>query len=294
MVYQEPEPTPPMASLGGRTVGVLQTRHNREFAALIERHGGRPLLAPTLREVPAQDRTAVRDALGAIAASGIDIAIFQTGVGARAFFSAATESGRYEVILDRLASSIVVARGPKPLAVLHEHRVRVDRRTAEPHTTAQVMDILDSDLTGKAVLLLEFGAPNQALLDFLVSRRAKVIDVTVYGWDLPLDVAPVLRFLDQLEAGAIDITTFTSASQVENLFRIAEQKGVADKVPGWLQERTMVAAIGPVAARALGDHGVSVRIQPRRPKMVPFIRAICEHFSATATSPQQQGTDSDE
>ena len=293
MVYLESELTSPLASLGGRTVGVLQTRHNREFAALIARHGGRPLLAPTLREVPAQDRAAVRDALGAIAASGMDIAIFQTGVGARAFFSAATDAASYEVILDRLASSVVVARGPKPLAVLHEHRVRVDRRTAEPHTTAQVMELLDSDLTGEAVLLLEFGAPNQALLDFLVSRRANVIDMTVYAWDLPLDLAPVLRFLDELEAGAIDITTFTSASQVENLFRIAEHKGVADKVPGWLQQRTVVAAIGPVAARALDDRGVSVRIQPQRPKMVPFIRAICEHFSATAT-PQKQGTDSDE
>jgi len=58
-IYEETAEAASLSSLGGRTVGVLQTRHQTEFAPLIERHGGRPLLAPALREVPAEDRAAL-------------------------------------------------------------------------------------------------------------------------------------------------------------------------------------------------------------------------------------------
>ncbi len=266
-------------SLGGRLVAVLQTRHNTELAALIERHGGVPYLAPCMREVRIDDRAPLQAALERLAQIGVDLAIFQTGVGTAALFDLAVELGQDRMLAQRLANATVLERGPKPLAVLLKRGVRVDRRTVEPHTTAEVMALVDEDLSGRTVLLQHYGAPNQALVDFLRDRRAQVLEVTTYGWSLPHDLAPVRQFLCDLPKRRIHATTFTSASQVENLFQIAETDGCVAQLPGWLSERSLVASIGPVCTRALNARGVEVRVQPDRPKMVPLVKALCEYFS---------------
>src|SRR5438309_1848897 len=102
------------------------------------RRGGTPLLAPCLREVPVDDRDILHDALREIAARRLDVAVFQTGVGAAAFLDAAEQAGCADAIRERLAAAVVVERGPKPLAVLLQNGIRVDRRTRDPHTTDEV------------------------------------------------------------------------------------------------------------------------------------------------------------
>ncbi len=265
-------------SLGGRVVAVLQTRHHAVLAALIERHGGVSYLAPCMREVAIDDRVPLRAALERLAQTGLELAIFQTGVGTAALFDFAMELGQDRMLAQRLAGATVLERGPKPLAVLLKRGVRVDRRTVEPHTTVEVMALVDKDLSGRTVLLQHYGAPNQVLVNFLRNRGAQVLEVTTYGWSLPQDLAPVRRFLADLPNRRVDATTFTSASQVENLFQIAEQDGCGAQLAGWLSERSVVASIGPVCTRALSEHGVRVRVEPDRPKMVPLVKALCEYF----------------
>jgi uroporphyrinogen-III synthase len=247
---------------------------------LIERHGGIPYLAPCLREAPAEDRALLKEALELVAGQPIHMAIFQTGVGTASLFAAAAELGQDRALRDRLAAAIVVERGPKPLSVLLKHGVRIDRRTVEPHTTAEVMALIEEDLSGRMVLLQHYGVRNTALVTFLAARGANVLEVTTYNWALPHDLAPVLAFIRDLAHGRIDITTFTSASQVQNLFEIADEDGSATQLADWLRDRTVVAAIGPTTAQALAEHGITVRVQPERPKMVPLVRALCEHIRA--------------
>src|SRR5205807_4517622 len=103
---------------------------------------------------------------------------------------------------------------------------------------------------------------------------------TSYRWALPEDVSPILHFLEELAAGRVTVVAVTSASQVENLFTVAADAGCASSLPDWLNRLTTTAAIGPTSARALAERGVRVVIQPQRPKMVPFVRAIREHLGA--------------
>jgi uroporphyrinogen-III synthase len=223
----------------------------------------------------------VSAALQQAVAAPFDLAILQTGVGVRALLALADENGLREELLRRLDQAVVVARGPKPLAALLSNGVRVDRRTPDPHTTAQVIALLEDDLASKRVLVLQFGVVNDALLEVLRERGAEIVSLSPYAWDLPVDTAPVRAFLDALSGGRVDITTVTSASQVDNLFRIAEQAGISDEhLAEWLRQRTLVAAIGPVSARALEDHGVSIGLMPATPKMVPLVRALCERVEA--------------
>src|SRR5205085_9602024 len=115
------------------------------------------------------------------------------------------------------------------------------------------------------------GSANAELVDRLRRRGAEVIELFSYRWALPDDVGPILHLLQELRTGRLGVTAFTSASQVENLFTVASDAGLAGDLPGWLNERTVTAAIGPTCAGALARRGVTVVIQPERPKMVPFV-----------------------
>ena len=256
--------------LDGCTVALMQTRHAGELAALVERHGGVPVAAPCLREAAVED------------AAPLDLAVFQTGVGTDRFLTAATAAGQVAAVAARLEDAVVLARGPKPLAVLLRNRIRVDRRTSEPHTTAEVVGLVEEDLRGRRVLLQHYGSPNVDLAALLRGRGAELIEISTYHWRLPHDLEPIRRFLVRLEAHQLDLTVFTSASQVDNLFHVAELEGVDDRLATWLAERTDVAAVGPVCAAALRARGVPVRVEPVRPKMVPLVRALCDHVATGA------------
>ncbi len=269
--------------LGGRTVALMQTRHAAEIAALVERHGGVPVAAPCLREADVDDPAPVVESLAGVAAAPLDLAVFQTGVGTDRLLAAAAAAGLAGAITARLQAAVVVARGPKPLAALLRHRIRVDRRTVEPHTTGEVVRLLDGDLRGRRVMLQHHGSPNLELAALLHGRGADLVEISTYTWQLPHDLEPVRSFLARLQAGELDLTVFTSASQVDNLFQVAELEGVDDRLAGWLAGRTEVAAVGPVCAAALRARGVPVRVEPARPKMVPLVRALCEHVGAAST-----------
>jgi uroporphyrinogen-III synthase len=217
-----------------------------------------------------------------VAATPLDLAVFQTGVGTDRLLGAAEAAGLADAIAARLEAAVVLARGPKPLAVLLRRRVRVDRRTPEPHTTAEVVQLIEDDLSGRRVMLQHYGAPNVDLATLLRTRGADLVEISTYQWRLPLDIDPIRRFLVRLEAGELDLTVFTSASQVDNLFHVAELEGVDDRLAGWLGTRTEVAAVGPVCSAALRARDVPVRVEPVRPKMVPLVRALCDHVAATA------------
>ncbi|HXM54082.1 MAG TPA: uroporphyrinogen-III synthase [Candidatus Dormibacteraeota bacterium] len=258
----------------------MQTRHAHEFAALLERQGGRPLLAPCLREVRNEDDDELRATLREVVATPVHVFVFQTGVGTRALFDLAAEAGLDQALADAARQAYVVARGPKPLTVLLKLGLRVDARTPEPHTTRELRWLLEGvDLDGRRVAVQHYGSPNNELVAYLRSRAAEVMELFSYRWALPADVTPIVHFLDELAAGRVAATAFTSASQVENLFTVAEDVGRAGELPTLLNERTAVAAIGPTCARALEQRGVRILIRPERPKMVPFVRAIRDHFS---------------
>ena len=78
---------------------------------------------------------------------------------------------------------------------------------------------------------------------------------------------------DALGRDEIDLVAFTNASQVTNLFAVAEY---GDKEVSLKQslDRTLVASIGPVCSAALRKLAVRVDIEAKPPKLGPFIEAI--------------------
>src|SRR5438876_12213377 len=114
-----------MPGFDGLRVLSFESRRATEMASLITTFGGRPLVAPALREVPLESNTAALEFAAAVMRGEFDIIIFLTGVGTRTLVNAVAPAYPREKFAEALARVRVVARGPKPLAALRELQVPV-------------------------------------------------------------------------------------------------------------------------------------------------------------------------
>jgi uroporphyrinogen-III synthase len=260
--------------LKGKTVALLESRLGRELADLIEKRGAQALLAPALAEIPDIDPGEIARLLVELESRPPRAAIFQTGVGTRALFAAADSLGMTQRLLDLLSRCVVAARGPKPAGALRSRRVRIDRNAAEPYTTVEVLaSLAELPLRDERVVVQRYGETNVALERALADRGAEVVEIPVYRWALPADTRPLERLIAELEAGRVDATVFTSASQVHNLFALARRMGKEASLPANLG-RTLVASIGPVCSTALKAYAVNIALEASPPKLGPLVEAL--------------------
>ena len=138
------------ATLGGKVVAYVEARMQSEMGGLVQRHGGVPLAAPVLQEVYNTDTPEVAALIEDLCAGRVDVAVLQTGVGTNALFGAAEALGRKAEVLSALDGMTVVARSPKPAAVLRRNGVRIDLMPPEPFTSEDLIASASGmDLAGR-------------------------------------------------------------------------------------------------------------------------------------------------
>lgn len=265
--------------LEGLRVVSFESRRAAEMAELVRRHGGEPVSAPSMREVPNDENPAALDFARRLARGEIDVAIFLTGVGTRHLAAAIAAEMPHEMFGRSLAAITTVARGPKPVTALRELGLTPTITVPEPNTWRELLTAIDARLTvaGRRVAVQEYGEQNEELLEGLRSRGAEVLRVPVYRWALPEDLAPLRAAIGRVLAGEIDVALFTSATQVEHLFRVAGSDAAA---LASALTRTAVASIGPIASAALRRHGIEPDLEPEHPKMGQLVLAAAERAPA--------------
>lgn len=264
-----------MASFRGRRIGILEARRAKELKALVEKLGGRPFVAPALKETPVEDKGEVLRFIEKVLDGTVDWVVFLTGVGARALIEAAEEYGLKERFLEALNRIPVVARGPKPVAVLRGFGVRVRVVPEEPTTEGVLKALEGQDLRGRVVGIQHYGEPNPILVDGLKGMGAKVLEAQPYRWDLP-EEGPVVDLIKAILAGEVDALLVTSAPQVKHLLLMAEKHRLAGPLLEALKRRVLVAAVGPVSGRALEGFGVKVHVMPDRMTMGALVVTLAE------------------
>lgn len=270
--------------LGGRTIAFLESRRAEDLTRLIERAGGTPVGVPIIREVPVEDHGEIRGWLASLARGEFDVAIFLTGGGCRGLLERAEEYGLQPDVIDALQRVRVVARGPKPTRVLRQSDVPIAYVPPEPNTSDELLVELGGwDLAGKVVGLQVYGGPSPFLDRLRAGLRAlgaRVREVAPYRWEGPTDVGPVRDLIDRCRAGQIDALALLSSSHIDSLFAIAEDHGGGPSLREALNSpRVVIAAIGPVTARAIEEHGVQVDVLPEHPKMGHLVKALESAFS---------------
>ncbi len=262
--------------LSGLRVVSFESRRSSELAELIRAYGGEPIQAPSLREVPLADQHEALAFGEVLFARELDVVILLTGVGTRTLIAVLATRWPREEVVAALGGLTLVCRGPKPVSALKEVGLSPAIAVPEPNTWRELLVILDNRLpiAGKHVAVQEYGVRNEELLAGLQARGARVLRVPVYGWALPEDTAPLRAAIERLCAGEVEVALFTSATQADNLFRVADEMGRVDAVRTALQNRTVVASIGPITTAALQEHRVEPDLHPPHPKMGHLVAEV--------------------
>lgn len=271
----------PGPSFDQRRVLILESRRARELASIVSSYNGQPISAPSMREVPIESNTEALAFADALGRGEFDMVILLTGVGTRYLLSVIEGvRGSREPFIDSLRKTRVVARGPKPLAVLRELDVPVWLTAPEPNTWRELLGALDGradevSLKGLRIAVQEYGASNPDLLTGLAGRGARVTRVPVYQWALPEDVKPLQDACTALAAGAVDIAMFTTATQVVHLMQMAGTMGLTGGVLAGLR-RAVIASIGPTTTEELRQQGLAPDLEASHPKMGFLARESAE------------------
>jgi uroporphyrinogen-III synthase len=271
-------------SFDGLRVLALESRRATEIASLVSTFGGRPLVAPALREVPLESNIEALAFADALVRGELDIVIFLTGVGTRALVAVVEPRYSREVLAAALARTKVVVRGPKPLAVVRELRVPVWVTVPEPNTWRELLAAIDAraeerPLGGARIAVQEYGVTNTELIDALRNRGATVTRVPVYRWALPEDVEPLKTAVRAIARGEVDVMLFTTGVQVVHLWQIVAELRIEADVRRELA-RAMVVSIGPSTSEELRRHGLSVDLEPSHPKIGFLVREAAEQSAA--------------
>jgi uroporphyrinogen-III synthase len=249
----------------------LESRRGVEMGKLIGSYGGEAVIAASMREIPLESNTPALAFARSLETDGFDMVIFLTGVGARALSRVVETIYPLEKYLAALRKIAIVARGPKPVAVLREWNVPIAVTAPEPNTWRELVRALDDNaetwpLNGRRIAVQEYGVSNPELLAALAERGAHVTSVPVYEWALPADTGPLRNAIAAIARNEIDVILFTTATQADHLLQIAaemnEQSALLAALP-----RMMVASIGPTTSERLREFGIAPDMEPSHPKM---------------------------
>lgn len=271
-------------SLNGLTVVGFESRMSDATADLIRKFGGEAFPAPSIQEVPLEEREAVFDFADGLFDRAYDLVYFNTAVGTRLVFETLEAAYDLDEIRGALAEVVVVSRSPKPGRALKNHDVPIDVKAPEPHTWQEVMEMLTSDpltvpLAGKRIAIHEYGQANEKLNEALVEEGAQIESIPVYRWALPDDRQPLKNGIRALIGGEAQIALFTSRQQVVHVLEVAARHGWEKALRTALQD-VMVASVGPVTSDELRAHDLPVDFEPDRPKLAILIRDMAAYAPA--------------
>lgn len=263
--------------LRGRRVALPETREAGRLAAMLRQQGAEVVGCPLVAIVDAPDPAPVAAWLDRFLGQPCDDLILMTGEGLHRLRGFAARSGSQDAFLAALAGVRKITRGPKPAQALRELGLHPDLRAPEPTATGIVAALSGEDLRGRRVgVQLSPNLADDRLLQFLDHGGAAPDPVLPYAYVSAADDDRVAALIDQMAAGRIDIIAFTSAPQVARLFEVAQARGRAAALRTAFRT-TVIAAIGPIAAEALGRRGVAVQIMPTdRYFMKPLVSALID------------------
>lgn len=269
------------AGFNGLTVAAFESRMAAEMTRLIERHGGKPLVAPALREIPLEDNSSALRFGENLLTEGLDVLILLTGAGTTTLFEVLHSRHSKRTIADALKNTVLIARGPKPVAALKALGLQPTLTVPEPNTWIDVISTLDAHhpLNGLRVAVQEYGLPNRDLLEALKQRGATVIAVPVYRWALPEDTAPLKQVLGEIVTGHVHVMLVTNAAQIDHVMEVSHQEGTTAQLREACR-KLVVASIGPTASERLRSHGLTVDFEPSHGKMGILVKECSEQAHA--------------
>jgi uroporphyrinogen-III synthase len=261
-------------SFDGLRVLALESRRAAEMEQLILKQQGVPFVAPSMREIPLADNSEAFAFAERLFQGGFEMVILLTGVGTRQLSRLLATRYPETAFAEALARVTLVARGPKPVAVLRDMGLKAAIVAPEPNTYRELLAAIEGR-PERRIAVQEYGRSNPELIDGLRARGAEVTPVRVYQWDLPEDVEPLREAARRLAAGDFEIALFTTAIQIIHLARVGRELGIEEAALSNLR-KCQVYSIGPATTEALEEFGVHPLMEPSHPKLGFLVKEAAE------------------
>ncbi|MDX2050769.1 MAG: uroporphyrinogen-III synthase [Polyangiaceae bacterium] len=260
-------------------VALLESRMSRECARLVVKHGGEPLLAPALKEDCTTSPELVRKIVTDIEAGRYEVVVFMTGVAVSQLFEAAEQAGARAALVSGLRNITTVTRGPKPTAALRGFGVPPTLLARDAFTSSEVIDALSGiELNSCRILLFHYGERSAALAETLLARGVDLTEIWLYRWLLPDPTTALEALIEELVLGRVDALAITCQIQFRHLMQVAERIGRAEELLSALNERVVMAVVGPTCNAIVQSYGVTVHVIPEHPKMGPLVATLMRYL----------------
>ncbi len=252
--------------LFGKSIVVSRARAQAsEFAEKLEELGAETLQFPAIKIEPPEDYGPLDKALENM--GQYRWVIFTSENGVKHFFHRLRE---LNLDIRQLKGAAICAIGPKTGEALAEKGLRVDYMPAEYRAEAVVEQLKGEVKAGDRVLLPRADLARPVLAEALQDLGALVDNISCYRTVRGSGDAGLLKEL--LEAGEVDMITFTSSSTVENLI------GMLGPGAEKLLDGVTLAAIGPITAGKARGKGLKVAVEAEEYTIGGLVKTIINYY----------------
>ncbi len=260
--------------LAGRTVAVTAERRAADQIGLLERRGAHVLHLPTVHTVDLRADVELRSRTEDVVASPPDWTLATTGFGMRWWFEAADDWGMGDDLVAALATTRVVARGPKARSACRQRGLEPVWMAPEESMAEVVAWVSGQEGIGTARVLVQlFDPDDHPSTEALRAVAGAVEEIPLYRWHQPAgDGAD--RLVQAILDGAVDAVTFTSQPAVRFLLDAAAAAGREGDVVAALNAEVVPVCVGPVCAEAGRERGVEAMRWPEPYRLAPMVRLV--------------------
>ena len=284
--YDSPHDRP----LFGKSVLVTRSRDQAsKMVDQLRREGAEPLELPTLEIVAVDTSPAdsgagqapIDKAIDDLAGGSYDWVIFTSANGVHFFFERLTTIEADCMAIDAriFAGSKIAVIGSETANALSDFGLRADV-IPERFVAESLLDALaEHELRDSRILLARAAEARDALPDGLRQRGATVDDVPLYETRRPAQPDPTI--IARLEAGSVEIATFSASSAVRGCLEILDGRLE-------LLQHVFIACIGPVTAQTAIGAGLHVDLVSEVHTIPGLVDALRARF-ANPSEPTPEG-----
>ncbi|MDL2269994.1 uroporphyrinogen-III C-methyltransferase [Desulfosarcina sp. OttesenSCG-928-A07] len=235
--------------LGRRIVVTRSRAQASDLVRVLTEQGADCLQCPAIKIFPPTDPAPLDSAIDAL--STYHWVVFTSVNGVDYFFRRLFEKGRDVRALGHIKTACI---GPATAKQLQKRGLTTDLLPQSYHAESVVEAFSALDMAGKNVLLPRAKEARSVIPMELQKMGAHVNAVTAYETRPAENDAATL--ISRLEAGTVDMVTFTSSSTVKNFHQMLPPTRAHDLMQG-----VTVASIGPITSQTAKDLGYTVHIE---------------------------------
>ena len=265
-----------MATLAGRTVGITADRRWEEQADLLRKRGAEVLHGPTMVTIDLTEQPELRAITEATVASPPEWLVVTTGAGFKLWLETARTWDLGDALVASLqrAGTAIVCRGAKGASAARGAGLDVQWRADHESMDEVVAHVATNVPRGASLTLQLFDPDDHWSTARLRETHPDLVEVPVYRWRLPDDVAPAEALVRAVADRRVDAVTFTSQPAVRFLFAIADRLDLGAQVRDAFAGAVLAVCVGPVCAEALVECGVDRTVWPDPPRLVPMVKLV--------------------